>query len=330
MKLLITGGAGYIGSHTVNALLKQGHQLVVIDDLSTGFKESLNTDKVQLYQANILDLQALEAIFSSHTFDGIIHFAAKIIVSESVEKPLMYYENNVIGAYNLLQMCQKYRVNRFVFSSTAAVYGQNNKAHVHEDDVVQPINPYGETKFVVERMLKYFSVSNPDFKYVVLRYFNVAGADLESKNGQRTKNATHLVKVACEAALGLRSEVQVYGTDYPTKDGTGVRDYIHILDLVSAHCMALDYLSVKGISSEIINCGYGQGFSVLEVIEAIRRISKSNFKVNLGDRRPGDPASVVAHNQKILKLFGWKPQHDSIDEICGSSFEWEKLKTQTQ
>ena len=330
MKIMVTGGAGYIGSHTISELIIEGYDVVVVDDLSTGFIESIQNsvqqNKIQFEKGSILDWSWLDQVFKKHSVDGIIHFAAKLVVPESIERPVLYYENNVIGTLNILKMCEKYKVNKFVFSSTAAVYGNTSQKTVREDDLASPINPYGETKLCVEKMLKHFSIQHADFKYVILRYFNVAGAALDRSNGQRTLNATHLIKVACEAALNKRSEICVYGNDYDTIDGTGVRDYIHVVDLASAHASAIKYLKQTANNSVILNCGYGRGFSVLQVIEMIKKISGLNFKTVIKERRNGDPAAVVADSHKVLEVLNWKPKFNDLEIICRTAFDWEKTR----
>lgn len=320
--VLITGGAGYIGSHTVQLLKKQTDKIIVLDDLSTGFKESVPSD-IELVVGSTLDLSKLEELFSTHKIKSVVHFAARLIVPESVSNPLKYYNDNIQGTLNLLKMCEKYNVKRFIFSSTAAVYGVPKTALVSEASDKQPINPYGFTKLVAENMIQDFSRTQKDFSYVILRYFNVAGGAVDCSNGQRTKDATHLIKVASQAATGKRSNVNVFGTDFNTIDGTGVRDYIHVTDLAQAHLDALNYLSAGG-KSDIFNCGYGIGYSVKQVLDTVKKVSDVDFEVILAGRREGDPDELVADNTKILNTLKWTPRYNDIELICKTAYEWEK------
>lgn len=318
--ILVTGGAGYIGSHTIKQLGEAGYDIVVYDNLSTGSSSALLHGK--LIQGDLRNFARLAEVFSRYKFEAVLHFAASISAPESVVTPLNYYENNATTTLNLLKCCQKFAVNKFVFSSTAAVYGDIKDYPVTELSPTVPINPYGSSKLMSERMIRdYGQVS--DLKYVILRYFNVAGADRSGKIGQSGKKAAHLIKVACDAALGRSPYVSIFGTDYPTPDGTGIRDYIHVQDLAKAHLDALTYLQTS-TQSQILNCGYGQGYSVRQVIDKVKEISGVDFKVIETDRRRGDPACVVAAADKIQAILGWQPEHNSLDAIIQTALAWEK------
>ncbi|HHP7230368.1 MAG TPA: UDP-glucose 4-epimerase GalE [Xenococcaceae cyanobacterium] len=319
VKVLVTGGAGYIGSHTVKQLGEAGYEIVIYDNLSTGLPDAILHGKLVVGDLN--DVQLLAQVFAQHQFDAVLHFAASISVPESLQKPLAYYANNTRNTLNLLQCCQQYQVNKFIFSSTAAVYGEICESPVKESSPTTPINPYGRSKLMSETILRDYSLAS-DLKYVILRYFNVAGADSSGKIGQCGK-ASHLIKLACDAALGLRSSVSIFGTDYPTHDGTGVRDYIHVEDLAAAHICALAYLESHG-ENQILNCGYGKGYSVREVLEKVQAIAGVDFPIIETSRRKGDPACVVASAKKIRQVLGWQPQHDSLDPIIRSALAWEK------
>jgi UDP-glucose 4-epimerase len=321
-KILVTGGAGYIGSHTVKKLGEAGYEIVVYDNLSTGSSESVLYG--ELIKGELNDQEHLSKVFEQHSFDAVIHFAASISVPESLERPLDYYANNTSNVINLLQCCKKYQVKQFVFSSTAAVYGEVKKSPVEESSPTVPINPYGKSKLMSEEIIRDYAQAS-GLKYVILRYFNVAGADSSGKIGQMGKKAAHLIKVGCDAALGLRPTACIYGTDYPTPDGTGVRDYIHVEDLATAHVDALKYLEQES-TSQILNCGYGHGYSVKEVFSKIREISGVDFPVVETPRREGDPACVIASGEKIREVIGWNPQHNSLDEIVSSALDWERTK----
>lgn len=325
-KILVTGGAGYIGSHTVKKLGEAGYEVVIYDNLSTGSAAAILYG--ELIQGELNDPKHLAQVFTQHQFDAVLHFAASISVPESLEKPLDYYYNNTCNVVNLLQCCQKFDVNQLVFSSTAAVYGEIQEYPVRESSPTLPINPYGKSKLMSETIIRDYAQAL-DLKYVILRYFNVAGADSSGKIGQMGKKSAHLIKVGCDAALGIRSTASIFGTDYPTPDGTGVRDYIHVEDLAAAHVDALTYLDKKA-TSQILNCGYGIGYSVREVLSKIQEISGVNFPVIESPRRLGDPACVVASGAKIREVMGWNPQHDSLDEIVRSTLAWEKKKLNSQ
>ena len=318
-KVLVTGGAGYIGSHTVKQLGEAGYDVVIYDNLSTGIIQAILYGELVVGDLNNLEL--LSQVFTKHQFDAVFHFAASISVPESLEQPLAYYANNTRNTLNLLQLCQKFGINKFIFSSTAAVYGETQNYTVKESDPTIPVNPYGRSKLMSEMILRDYSLAS-DLKYVILRYFNVAGADSSGKIGQRGK-AFHLIKLACDAALGLRPGVSIFGTDYPTHDGTGVRDYIHVEDLAAAHISALSYLNTHA-KSQILNCGYGIGYSVREVLDKVQEISEVNFPVVETSRRKGDPACVIASAEKIRQVLGWKPQYESLDQIIRSALAWEK------
>ena len=320
-KVLVTGGAGYIGSHTVKKLGEAGYEIVVYDNLSTGSADAVLYGK--LVEGELNDVERLSEVFARHKFDAVLHFAASISVPESLVKPLDYYYNNTCNVVNVLQCCQKFEVNRFVFSSTAAVYGEIQEYPVCETSLTQPINPYGKSKLMSETIIRDYALAS-ELKYVILRYFNVAGADSSGKIGQMGK-AAHLIRVGCDAALGVRPSASIFGTDYPTADGTGIRDYIHVEDLATAHVDALAYLE-REATSQILNCGYGNGYSVREVLSKIQEISGINFPIVETPRREGDPACVVASGDKIRKIIDWKPQHDSLDKIVTSALDWEKKK----
>ena len=320
MRALVTGGAGYIGSHMTLELLDAGHSVVVLDDLSTG-RASAIPDGADFQRGDVGDEALLRRLLSGTRVDAILHFAGSVVVPESVANPLAYYLNNTVKSRTLIETAIRSGVRHFIFSSTAAVYGMPGNAPVGETAPLKPLSPYGSSKLMTEMMLADAGRAH-DFNYVVLRYFNVAGADPEGRAGQSTARATHLIKVACEAALGKRSHLEVFGTDYPTPDGTCIRDYIQVSDLARAHSAALTYL-VAGGSSEIFNCGYGRGFSVLEVVDAVKRASGRRFEVRLAARRPGDPAQIVAASEKIRGALGWAPGYADLDVIVGQALKWE-------
>ena len=321
-KILVTGGAGYIGSHVVKKLRQTNYDIVVYDNLSTGSAAAVLHGELVVGDLNNLEL--LSKVFSQNKFSAVLHFAASISVPESVAKPLNYYANNTRNTLNLLQCCQKFQVNKLVFSSTAAVYGDTDQCPIAESAPTNPVNPYGRSKLMSEMMIRDYSDSS-DLKYVILRYFNVAGADCSGEIGQSSKQANHLIKIACDAALGLRDRVNILGTDYPTPDGTGIRDYIHVEDLANAHLDALSYLE-NNRESQILNCGYSMGYSVREVLSKVKAISGVDFPVRETSRRKGDPACIVACCDRIKQVLGWQPQYNSLDAIIRSAWDWEKLK----
>jgi UDP-glucose 4-epimerase len=318
--ILVTGGAGYIGSHTVLQLRARGEQVVVLDNLSTGFRQSLLG--VPLVEAEVGDRERVLETLRKYGVDTVMHFAARTIVPESVADPLRYYGNNTCATRNLLQCCAEVGVKHFVFSSTAAVYGVPENGLAEEEGPTAPINPYGTSKLMSEWMLRDLAAATP-LRYVALRYFNVAGCDPEGRIGQSTHKATLLVKVACEAAVGKRPWVTIFGTDYPTADGTGIRDYIHVWDLAAAHLNALDHLRA-GSQSLVLNCGYGHGYSVREVIGSVERAAGIRLRVEESPRRAGDPAALVARADRIRAQLSWRPQLDDLDAIVRSSLNWER------
>ncbi len=321
MHILVTGGAGYIGSHTVKIIGESGNDTItVIDNLSTGVESAVLYGT--LHRFSLEDNDRLEQLFSSHSFDAVIHFAAHIVVPESISLPMKYYRNNTINTAGLIDTAVRHGVKYFIFSSTAAVYGEPNNAIVSEHSPTQPINPYGWSKLMSEQILK-DSAAAGDMRYIILRYFNVAGADPEGKIGQNFPDATHLIKVAAQTALGMRSHLNIFGTDFNTPDGTGIRDYIHVSDLAAAHKAALQYLA-EGGDSCTLNCGYGKGFSVKEVISAMEQIHGAPIPVVETDRRPGDPAALIADNTAIMSTLDWKPRLNNLHEICRTAYEWEK------
>jgi UDP-glucose 4-epimerase len=320
--VLVTGGAGYIGSHAVLALLDAGWRVSVIDNLSTGFEWAVPREAT-LIQGDIADQALLARLIEEHGIGAIIHFAGSIVVPESVEKPLQYYENNTVKSRSLIESAVKGGVRHFIFSSTAATYGIPEQVPITEETRTQPINPYGWSKLMTERMLIDTAAAHP-LNFCALRYFNVAGADPKGRSGQSTAGATHLIKVAVEAAVGKRSHVSVYGEDYDTPDGTGVRDYIHVSDLAAAHVDALQKLIDESGKSHIMNCGYGRGFSVLEVLDAVDRVTNMKIERRLEARRPGDPDALVADNRKILSTLPWRPKLDDLDTIVAHALAWER------
>jgi UDP-glucose 4-epimerase len=321
MSVLVTGGAGYIGGHMVLALLDAGESVVVLDDLSTGFRWAVPKEAT-LTVGDFGDMGLVIRLIAERKIDAIAHFAAKTVVPESVADPLAYYLNNTAKARSLLECAVRQKVEHFIFSSTAAVYGEPEANPVFETIPPAPINPYGRSKLMVEWMIGDVARAH-DLNFVILRYFNVAGADPKGRLGQSTANATHLIKVAVQAALGQRRGIEVFGMDYPTRDGSCVRDYIHVTDLVEGHLLALDYLR-RGGQSQICNCGYGRGVSVLEVIDIVKQVSGVDFAVQISSRRPGDPAAVVAGADKIRAKLGWMPQHENLAEIIRQALDWER------
>ncbi|WP_078119892.1 UDP-glucose 4-epimerase GalE [Thiosocius teredinicola] len=318
--ILVTGGAGYIGSHTVRQLGEAGEKVIVLDNLSTGFKDAVTYG--ELVEGDTADKELVSALLRKHDIDTVIHFAAHTIVPESVADPLKYYRNNTCATRNLLECCVEAGVKHFVFSSTAAVYGNPADEKCWEDSPTQPINPYGMSKLMTEHMLRDLGIAS-DMRYVILRYFNVAGSDPQGRIGQSTKGATLLIKVAVEHAVGKRDAVYIFGTDYDTPDGTGIRDYIHVEDLADAHLKALDYLRAGG-ESQILNCGYGHGYSVREVLDTVGRVHGSPLNIIEQERRAGDPSALIAGADKVRSVLNWTPRYDNLEEIARSSLNWER------
>lgn len=320
--VLVTGGCGYIGSHVSRQLAAAGYKPIILDNLSTGFRAALISGET-LEVANFGDPLVLDRIFKQYPIKSVLHFAASIVVPESVQEPLAYYQNNTINAHALLKAVVAHKVEHFVFSSTAAVYGAvETLLPMTESTPPHPENPYGASKLMVERMLQDVAKVTP-LRAVVLRYFNVAGAEPEGRLGQRSAKATHLIKVACELALGKRQEMSIYGTDYSTPDGTGVRDYIHVEDLASAHLQALHYLENAGATA-VLNCGYGRGYSVKEVVAEVERQVGKKLNVILAPRRPGDVGCLVADSTRLRQLCGWQPRHDNLEAIVRTALAWER------
>ncbi len=327
MKILITGGAGYIGSHVAKALLEANrHDVVILDNLCKGSMRAIEAlrkiGEFEFVQESLENTPAIEKLFKREKFDAIIHFAAFIEVFESTQNPLKYYLNNTANAMNLIALANKYGVKDFIFSSTAATYGEPGVPQVSEETPQNPINPYGRSKLMVEWVLKDTAAANPNFKYGILRYFNVAGAASDGTIGQNYPNATHLIKVATQTIVGKRDKMSIFGDDYDTKDGTCIRDYIHVEDLSSAHLAVLDYLQSN--DSAVFNVGYGTGFSVKEVVNEAKKVSGVDFKVEIAPRRAGDPACLISNADKIRTKTSWHPEHESLDEIILSALNWEK------
>ncbi|HWC56203.1 MAG TPA: UDP-glucose 4-epimerase GalE [Sphingomicrobium sp.] len=320
--VLVTGGAGYIGSHAVLALKDAGWLVAVIDNLSNGSRQVV-PDDVPFYEGNVADRALVERIFAEQKIQAIMHFAGSIVVPESVEQPLKYYANNTLASHALISAAVAAGVKHILFSSTAATYGAPERVPIDEDDPKIPINPYGASKLMTERMLEDASAAHP-FNYGALRYFNVAGADPEGRTGQLGKGSTHLIKVACETAVGKRDRIAVYGTDYPTPDGTCIRDYIHVSDLAAAHVAALEWLVAHPDENLVMNCGYGKGLSVLEVLDAVDRASGTPVERVMEGRRAGDPPELVAGNARLLETLDWRPAYADIDRIVGDALAWER------
>ncbi|MBL8591793.1 MAG: UDP-glucose 4-epimerase GalE [Devosia sp.] len=321
MTVLVTGGAGYIGSHMVLRLADAGQAVVVLDNLSTGFDWAID-HRASFVQGNAGDMELVGKLIAEHGITEIVHFAGSIVVPESVSDPLKYYANNTATSRNLIEAAVKGGVKHFIFSSTAAVYGNAGLEPVAETNQLMPESPYGRSKLMTELMLADVAAAHP-LTYGVLRYFNVAGADPKKRSGQSSPTATHLIKVASQAALGQRSSMGIFGTDFPTPDGTGVRDYIHVSDLVEAHALLLDYLR-RGGASVTMNCGYGRGFSVRDVVRTVKQVSGVDFKVIEEPRRAGDPASIVAKADKVRQVLGWRPAHEDLTEIVDAALNWER------
>ncbi len=342
MNILITGGAGYIGSHVAKQLLETtNHNITILDNLSTGSINSLDTLRqlrdFRFIKLDLREFGKVNGVLKENNINVIIHFAASIVVPESVKNPLMYYMNNTVNTINLVKCAVKNEVNKFIFSSTAAIYGEPlslPEGGISETYQADPINPYGASKLMNERVLQDAAFAHPEFKYIIFRYFNVAGADMHYINGKLTPrigqsfpNATHLIKIASECAVGKREKMAIFGNDFNTPDETGVRDYIHVDDLASAHIKAIDFLEHN--QSDIFNLGYGKGYSVKEVIETMKKVTNRDFKVDIAPRRKGDPAALIADNSKLtivnLKSFGWTPKYENLNLICQSAYEWEMM-----
>ncbi len=321
MSVLITGGAGYIGSHMAHHLLEAGEDIVVLDNLSTGVEKNLPKN-IAFTRGDIADPALVSKLIDTHKIDSVIHFAGSVVVPESVEKPLDYYANNTSGTRTLIETCVRHGVGNFIFSSTAAVYGTPKILPVSEDTPTNPDSPYGRSKLMTEWVLKDTAAAHP-LKFGILRYFNVAGADPKGRTGQSTPRATHLIKRACQVATGQEPHLTIFGTDYDTPDGTGVRDYIHVSDLVDIHQCALNHLR-KGGDSLLINCGYGRGFSVRQVAATVERIAGQKIRIQEAPRRPGDMASVVAQTAKLSSLLNWKPKYGDLDVIVTTALSWER------
>ena len=324
--VLITGGAGYIGSHAVMAFLESNYCVIVLDNLSTGFRWAV-PEKAVFYEGDIADQELLAELVTAHNVVAIIHFAGSVVVPDSVRDPLKYYDNNTAKSRSLIASAVKSNVRHFLFSSTAATYGVPEQLPVSELMRAEPINPYGWSKLMTERMLADASAAYP-LNFCALRYFNVAGADPAGRSGQSTLGATHLIKVATEAAVGKRTFVPIYGTDYDTPDGTAIRDYIHVSDLAAAHVDVLRKLIESSDESFVMNCGYGRGYSVLEVLDAVDRVSGTKIERRIEPRRLGDPASLVSDNRKILATLPWRPTHDNLDLIVKDALAWERKLAQ--
>ena len=322
MKILVTGGAGYIGSHVVKQLGEKGYDVLTIDNLSTGHKEAVLYGKLEVL--DLSDKEKLKEVIKNFSPDAVMHFAASIEVAESVKNPLKYYRNNTANTLNLLEVLKELGIDKFIFSSTAAVYGEPENVPIKETKPLNPINPYGKSKAFVENILKDMNKAY-GFRYVSLRYFNVAGADPEGRIGESHNPETHLIPLILKTAKGERENIKVFGTDYPTPDGTAIRDYIHIEDLANAHIVALEYL-LNGGESDVFNCGYGHGYSVREVVEAAKKVTGIDLPVEETDRRPGDPAILVADNSKLVNNLNWKPKYDDIEYIIKTAWNWELNK----
>jgi len=319
MAILVCGGAGYIGSHAVHALVEKGEEVVIVDNLQTGHRGALNP-AAKFYEGDIRDASVLDRIFTKNKIEAVIHFAANSLVGESMEKPLLYFNNNVYGMQVLLEGMVRHGVDKIVFSSTAATYGEPKRVPIHEDDETCPTNTYGETKLTMEKMMKWVSRAN-GVRYVSLRYFNAAGALPDGSIGEDHKTETHLIPLILQVPTGRRDHITVFGDDYPTPDGTCLRDYIHVVDLADAHVLALEYLR-KGGASDIFNLGNGQGFSVKEMIAAAEKATGRSIKVEIGARRAGDPAQLIASSEKARSVLGWKPQFTDVEQVIGTAWKW--------
>ncbi len=321
-RVLVTGGAGYIGSHTAQQLIDAGNDVVILDNLSNGDR-SMAPDGARFVQGDLADRGLLDDILGSGV-DAVLHFAGSIVVPDSVADPLGYYRNNTLNTHGLLQACIERGVDRFIFSSTATVYGDPASTPLRETDPTQPISPYATSKLMSEWMLRDTAAAH-GLRYVVLRYFNVAGADLKGRRGQASRNATHLIKLAVEVLTGQRDRLSIFGDDYPTSDGTGVRDYIHVTDLANAHVRTLDHLMAGG-ASEVMNCGYGKGSTVRQVIAALECVANRRIPTEVAPRRPGDVAELVADVSRIREVLGWRPEHDDLELIVRTALDWERKR----
>jgi UDP-glucose 4-epimerase len=329
INILVTGGAGYIGSHTSRQLIEAGYSVTVVDNLYSGHRWAI-PDEATFIEGDVGDHPLMESVLKERKINAVVHFAGHIVVPESVSDPLKYYSNNALNSGRLIAACQEAGVEHFVFSSTAATYGAPQVTSIDEQVRTEPINPYGRTKLITEWMLEDIAhaANRSPFSYIALRYFNVAGASLDTTLGQATPEATHLIKVACEAATGQRESITIFGTDYETDDGTCIRDYIHVEDLAGAHLNALTWL-LKGGNSQVLNCGYGHGYSVREVIETVKAVSGVDFEVVEGSRRAGDPPELIADSSRIRERLGWTPNLDNLEIICRTAWKWEqKLSSQ--
>ncbi len=329
INILVTGGAGYIGSHTSRQLIEAGYSVTVVDNLYSGHRWAI-PDEATFIEGDVGDHPLMESVLKERKINAVVHFAGHIVVPESVSDPLKYYSNNALNSGRLIAACQEAGVEHFVFSSTAATYGAPQVISIDEQVRTEPINPYGRTKLITEWMLEDIAhaANRSPFRYIALRYFNVAGASLDTTLGQATAEATHLIKVACEAATGQRESITIFGTDYETDDGTCIRDYIHVEDLAGAHLNALTWL-LKGGDSQVLNCGYGHGYSVREVIETVKAVSGVDFEVVEGSRRAGDPPALIADSSRIRERLGWTPNLDNLEIICRTAWKWEqKLSSQ--
>ncbi|UQS84479.1 UDP-glucose 4-epimerase GalE [Apilactobacillus apisilvae] len=322
MAILVPGGAGYIGSHTVDRLIDNDFDVVVADNLATGHKESINS-KARFYKGDIRDSEFLNNIFEKEHIDGVIHFAANSIVPESMEKPMKYFDNNVYGMISLLEAMNKYDVKYIVFSSTAAVYGEPKQIPIKESDSTIPTNPYGESKLMMEKMMHWADVAH-DIKFTALRYFNVGGAKMDGSIGEDHHPETHLIPIILQVAQGLRDKLQIFGTDYPTEDGTNVRDYVHVLDLADAHILSMKRL-LSGDNSQIFNLGSSTGFSNRQMLETARKVTEKTIPAEDAPRRAGDPSTLIADSTKAREVLGWRPQHDNVADIIASAWKWEQM-----
>lgn len=318
MSILITGGAGYIGSHTTRYFLDQGEEVIIVDNLQSGHRKSVDVE--HFYQIDIRNKQGLNEIFNKHKIEGVIHFAANSLVGESMEKPYDYYHNNVYGMMCLLDVMKENNVDKIVFSSTAATYGEPKSIPIHENDYNNPTNTYGETKLAIEKMMKWFEIGY-GIKFVSLRYFNAAGAHESGEIGEDHNPETHLIPLILQVPLGKRDKIYMFGNDYPTVDGTCVRDYIHVMDLASAHYLSLEFLRKRG-KSDIFNLGNGNGYSVYEVVQIARKVTKHRIPAEINERRAGDPAVLIASSEKAKSILGWKPQFDSLKKIISDAWNW--------